>query len=151
MFSVFAFRIKVSMILKMIKWNYQLTKQNWLVEWATNCATIWPRFLPFPPGCRAWSQARMSLIASEVSARPQFIPDNARCLDTPIRRASSIAPELVHSIILAISELRGELGRVPNLNYRPVASIKWLGGAERVAHINSPPPASVPRLKHTSS
>ena len=27
---------------------------------------------------------------------------------------------------------------------------KMTGGAERVAHINSPPPASVPRLKHTS-
>ena len=27
---------------------------------------------------------------------------------------------------------------------------KMTGGAERVAHINSPPPASVPGLKHTS-
>ena len=59
----------------------------------------------------------MSLIASEVSARPQCIQDNARCLDTPIRRAS-IAPELVHSVILAISELRRELGRVSNLSNR---------------------------------
>ena len=34
-FSVFALKIKVSIILKMMKWNYQLTKQHWLV-----CATI---------------------------------------------------------------------------------------------------------------
>ena len=31
--------------------------------------------------------------------------------------------------------------------YRPVASIKWLGGAERVAHINSPPPRFGPSVK----
>ena len=31
MFAVFAFKIKVSIILKMMHWNYQLTKQNWLV------------------------------------------------------------------------------------------------------------------------
>ena len=31
MFIVFTMRIKVSIILKMIQWNYQLTKQNWLV------------------------------------------------------------------------------------------------------------------------
>ena len=31
MFPVFAFKIKVSIILKMIKWNYQLIKQNWPV------------------------------------------------------------------------------------------------------------------------
>jgi len=30
-FALFAFKIKVSIILKMIQWNYQLTKQNWLV------------------------------------------------------------------------------------------------------------------------
>ena len=69
------------------------------------------------PHCGAWSKAKMSLIASEVSARAQCIPDDTRCLDTPIRRASSIALELVHSVILAISELRRELGRVSNLSY----------------------------------
>ena len=31
MFTVYAFKIKVSIILKMIQWNYQLTKQNWPV------------------------------------------------------------------------------------------------------------------------
>ena len=31
MFAVFAFNIKVSIILKMIQWKYQLTKQNWPV------------------------------------------------------------------------------------------------------------------------
>ena len=31
MFTVFAFKIKVSIILKMIKWTYHLTRQNWLV------------------------------------------------------------------------------------------------------------------------
>ena len=30
-FVVFAFKIKVSIILKIIQWNYQLTKHNWLV------------------------------------------------------------------------------------------------------------------------
>ena len=30
-FAVFAFRIKVTMIWRMIQWNYQLTKQNWPV------------------------------------------------------------------------------------------------------------------------
>ena len=30
-FAAFAFKIKVSIILKMIQWNYQLTKQHWLV------------------------------------------------------------------------------------------------------------------------
>ena len=40
-FTVFTFRIKISIILKMIQWNYQLTKQNWLVcELLWNCATI---------------------------------------------------------------------------------------------------------------
>ena len=31
MFAVFAFNIKVSIILKMIEWKYQLKKQNWPV------------------------------------------------------------------------------------------------------------------------
>ena len=31
MFALFTFKIKVSIILKMIQWDYQLTKQNWLV------------------------------------------------------------------------------------------------------------------------
>ena len=31
-FAVFAFKIKVSIILKMIQWNYQLMKQNWPVS-----------------------------------------------------------------------------------------------------------------------
>ena len=31
MFAVFAFKIKVSIILKMIQWKYQLKKQNWPV------------------------------------------------------------------------------------------------------------------------
>ena len=31
MFAVFAFKIKVSTTLKMIRWNYQLTKRNWTV------------------------------------------------------------------------------------------------------------------------
>ena len=31
MFAVFAFKINVSIILKIIQWNYQLTKENWLV------------------------------------------------------------------------------------------------------------------------
>ena len=31
MFAVFAFTITVSMILKMIQWNYHITTQNWLV------------------------------------------------------------------------------------------------------------------------
>ena len=31
MFAVFTFKIKVSKILKMIRWKYQLTKQNWTV------------------------------------------------------------------------------------------------------------------------
>ena len=35
MFVVFQFKIKVSIILKMIQRNYQLTKQNWLV-----CETV---------------------------------------------------------------------------------------------------------------
>ena len=70
------------------------------------------------PHCGAWYRAKMSLIASEVSARPQCVPDNARCLDTSIRRASSIALELVHSVILAISDLLRELGRVSNLSNR---------------------------------
>ena len=30
MLAVFAFKFNVSKILKMIQWNYQLTKQNWL-------------------------------------------------------------------------------------------------------------------------
>ena len=30
MMAGFAFKVKVSIILKMMKWNYQLTKQNWL-------------------------------------------------------------------------------------------------------------------------
>ena len=30
-FAAFIFKIKVSIILKLIKWNYQLTKQNWLI------------------------------------------------------------------------------------------------------------------------
>ena len=30
-FVVFAFKIKASIVLKIIEWNYQLTKQNWLV------------------------------------------------------------------------------------------------------------------------
>ena len=40
-FTVFTFKIKVSIILKMIQRNYQLTKQNWLIcELRWNCATI---------------------------------------------------------------------------------------------------------------
>ena len=39
MFAMFAFKIKVSKILKMIKWNYQLTKQNLTGLWARNCNT----------------------------------------------------------------------------------------------------------------
>ena len=31
MFTVFAFKIKVSKILKMIRWKYQVTKQKWTV------------------------------------------------------------------------------------------------------------------------
>ena len=31
MFAAFAFKIKVLIIVKMIQWNYQLAKQNWLV------------------------------------------------------------------------------------------------------------------------
>ena len=31
MFAVFTFKIKVLMVLKMTQWNYQLTKQIWLV------------------------------------------------------------------------------------------------------------------------
>ena len=31
MFAVFTFKIKASRILTMTQWNYQLTKQNWLV------------------------------------------------------------------------------------------------------------------------
>ena len=39
--TVFTFKIKVWIILKMIQWNYQLTKQNWLdCELLWNCATI---------------------------------------------------------------------------------------------------------------
>ena len=34
MLAVLAFKIKVSMTLKMISWKYQLTKQNWPVVWA---------------------------------------------------------------------------------------------------------------------
>ena len=30
-FAVFTFKIKASIIMKRIQWNYQLTKQNWLV------------------------------------------------------------------------------------------------------------------------
>ena len=30
-FIVFAFKIKVSIILKIMPWNYKLTKQNWMV------------------------------------------------------------------------------------------------------------------------
>ena len=30
-FIVFAFKIKVSIILKIMQWNYKLTKQNWMV------------------------------------------------------------------------------------------------------------------------
>ena len=30
-FAVFTFKIKASRILTMTQWNYQLTKQNWLV------------------------------------------------------------------------------------------------------------------------
>ena len=37
-----------------------------------------------------------------------------------------------------------------DLLYQARSKHKMTGGAERVAHINSPPPASVPRLKHTS-
>ena len=33
MLAVFAFKIKVSIILKMIQWNYQLTMQNWFVSY----------------------------------------------------------------------------------------------------------------------
>ena len=32
MFAAFAFKIKDSILLKMIRWNYQLTKQNWFVR-----------------------------------------------------------------------------------------------------------------------
>ena len=39
--TVFTFKIKVWIILKMIQWNYQFTKQNWLdCELLWNCATI---------------------------------------------------------------------------------------------------------------
>ena len=36
------------------------------------------------------------------------------------------------------------------ISYRPVASIKWLGGLSEWPTLTPRPPASVPRLKHTS-
>ena len=43
MFAVFTFKIKVSKILKMIRWKYQLTKQNWKV-WELGTVLLFNRF-----------------------------------------------------------------------------------------------------------
>ena len=51
MFAVFAFKIKVSIILKIIQWNYQLKNQNWAVyELGTVLLfkRFWLKNLPLP-------------------------------------------------------------------------------------------------------
>ena len=56
-FAMFTFRIKVSIILKMIQWNYQSTRQNWVVcELGT--ALLFKKFwffLNFPLGPEVFS------------------------------------------------------------------------------------------------
>ena len=52
MFAVFAFKIKVSIILKIIQWNYQLKNQNWAVyELGTVLLfkRFWLKHLPLDP------------------------------------------------------------------------------------------------------
>ena len=49
MIAGFAFNIKVSIILKMMKWNCQLTKQNWLV-----CELSYRAFRERGPGPARW-------------------------------------------------------------------------------------------------
>ena len=40
LFPRLAIKIKVSIILKMVKWNYKLAKQKLTGLWARNCATL---------------------------------------------------------------------------------------------------------------
>ena len=52
MFAVFAFKIKVSKTLKMIQWNYQLTKQDWPVDGLGTVLLFnrfWFQHLPLDP------------------------------------------------------------------------------------------------------
>ena len=50
--AVFAFNIKISVVLKIIQWNYQLTKQKWLISelgTVTPFSWFWFQNLPLHP------------------------------------------------------------------------------------------------------
>ena len=76
MFAVFTFKIKLSKILKMIRWKYQLTKQNWTVcELGTVLLfnRFWLQNLPSDPEKKnAWSQVSITLYL-ELVCRVWFV------------------------------------------------------------------------------